>query len=167
MPASSWRSEPLPRGWGAIRYAVLARDPVCRWGMLPGEEGPCGQDSTDADHIGLPGDHRPEALRGLCHPHHVGRSASQARAAKAARRSRRTRPGEKHPAYKEDPGAREDPGPEEDPSTEAGPAAREVPCVGKDALLHEDPALLHEDPAPGRMVALQGDGGQRNRKAQR
>jgi len=97
MSASSWRSEPLPPGWKAIQYAILARDPVCRWGSLPGEEGSCGQDSTDADHTGDPGDHRPEALRGLCHPHHVIRSAAQGRAALALRRSLRFRPREPHP----------------------------------------------------------------------
>lgn len=103
--AGSWRSEPLPPGWGAIRYAVLARDPVCRWGVcgLPDEEGPCNSDSTDADHIGPPWDHDLSMLRGICHPHHVARSAAQARAMKAWRRSLKTRPPEKHPGYKEDP----------------------------------------------------------------
>lgn len=100
MSSTSWRSEPLPPGWGSVRYAVLARDPVCRWGMLDGEEGPCGSDSTEADHIGPAWDHRPEALRGICHAHHVIRSAAQARAQKALLASRRYRPPEKHPAYK-------------------------------------------------------------------
>ena len=95
----SWRSEPLPPGWAAIRYEIIARDPVCRWGLLPGEEGPCGQDSTDADHIGPAWDHRPEKLRGLCHPHHVARSAGQGRAVLAARRSLRFRPQERHPGW--------------------------------------------------------------------
>lgn len=95
----SWRSEPLPPGWARIRYGIIARDPVCRWGLLPGEEGPCGQDSTDADHIGAAWDHRPEALRGLCHPHHVIRSAGQGRSELARRRALRLRPRERHPGW--------------------------------------------------------------------
>jgi len=98
--ASSWRSEPLPAGWPALRFAILARDPVCRWGSLPGELGPCGQDSTDADHIGPAWDHRPERLRGLCGPHHTIRSASQARAELARLRSLRLRPQDPHPGLR-------------------------------------------------------------------
>ena len=100
MSATSWRSEPLPPNWPAIRYQVLARDPVCQWGSLPGEEGPCGQDSTDADHILGAGDHRLVALRGICHPHHIIRSAGQARAVLASRRSLRLRPAEPHPGWR-------------------------------------------------------------------
>ena len=79
--------------------SVLARDPVCRWGMMPGEIGPCHQDSTEADHIGAADDHRPEMLRGLCRPHHIKRSGDQGRAAKAMLASRRFRPAEPHPGY--------------------------------------------------------------------
>jgi hypothetical protein len=78
---------------------VLARDPVCRWGMLPGENGPCHQDSTTADHIGPPGDHRIELLRGLCYPHHKKRSDAQGRAAKAVLASRSRLPREPHPGF--------------------------------------------------------------------
>jgi hypothetical protein len=99
MSAGSWRSAPLPAGWGRLRMAVLARDPVCRWGMLPGEQGPCGQDSTEADHIGDASDHRVEALRGLCRPHHIRRSGDQGRAVKAALASRRLAPREPHPGF--------------------------------------------------------------------
>jgi len=98
--ASSWRSEPLPADWPAIRYAILARDPVCRWGSLPGEVGPCGQDSTEADHTGEAWDHDPARLRGICHPHHVARSAAQGRAELARLRSLRFRPPERHPGLR-------------------------------------------------------------------
>jgi hypothetical protein len=99
MSAGSWRSAPLPSGWGRLRTIVLVRDPVCRWGMLPGEMGPCHQDATEADHIGPPGDHRIELLRGLCRPHHIKRSGDQGRAAKAALASRSRLPREPHPGF--------------------------------------------------------------------
>jgi hypothetical protein len=100
MSAGSWRSAPLPQGWGRIRTIVLARDPVCRWGMLPGEVGgPCHQDSTEADHIGAADDHRVEMVRGLCRPHHIKRSLDQRLAAKAALRARYFRPAEPHPGF--------------------------------------------------------------------
>jgi hypothetical protein len=99
VSAGSWRSTPLPPGWGRLRMVVLARDPVCRWGMLPGEEGPCGQDSTTADHIGPPSDHRLGMMRGLCGPHHKKRSDGQGRAAKAALAARRKLPSEPHPGF--------------------------------------------------------------------
>ena len=35
----------------------LARDPVCRWGTLPGETGPCRAPSTDVDQAGDASDH--------------------------------------------------------------------------------------------------------------
>lgn len=107
MSATSWRTVPLPSDWPAIRYEVLFRDPVCRWGSLDGEEGTCGQDATEADHTGSPSDHRPEMLRGLCHSHHVHRSAGQARARKAAIASARLRPRDSHPGYKVLPSAAE------------------------------------------------------------
>jgi hypothetical protein len=99
MSAGSWRTTPLPSGWGRLRVQVLARDPVCRWGMLPGETGPCHQDATDADHMGAPDDHRLEMMRGLCHPHHKKRSDEQGRAAKEALRSLRFLPKEPHPGF--------------------------------------------------------------------
>jgi hypothetical protein len=99
MSRGSWRTTPLPSGWGRLRTLVLVRDPVCRWGMLPGEVGPCHQDATEADHMGEPWDHRPEMLRGLCHPHHKKRSDAQGRAVKAARRSARFLPIEPHPGF--------------------------------------------------------------------
>jgi hypothetical protein len=99
MSSGSWRSTPLPKGWGRLRMSVLARDPVCQWGMLPGEEGPCGQDSTEADHIGEPWDHRLVALRGLCESHHRRRTSMQVSAQNASRRTLRLRPEEPHPGY--------------------------------------------------------------------
>jgi len=65
------RTIPLPPGWGSIADSILVRDPVCRWGILPSEDGPCGARSTEVDHIGDPSDHRPELLRGICRPHHL------------------------------------------------------------------------------------------------
>lgn len=100
--AGSWRSEPLPSNWPSIRYAVLERDPVCRWGSLPGEEGRCGLASTDADHTGDPGNHDPAFLRGLCTWHHRHRTALQGVAARLARPDLRKRPKENHPAYRRD-----------------------------------------------------------------
>jgi hypothetical protein len=99
--SGSWRSEPLPPGWQrVIQPAVLRRDPVCTWGTLPGEDGPCGAASTDADHIGGAGNHDMAFLRGLCHDHHVKRSAGQARAERARIRSLRLRPVQRHPGWK-------------------------------------------------------------------
>jgi hypothetical protein len=65
--------------------------------MLPGEMGPCHQDSTEADHIGASDDHRLEMLRGLCHPHHKKRSDEQGRHVKAALAAMRYLPKEPHP----------------------------------------------------------------------
>jgi 5-methylcytosine-specific restriction enzyme A len=98
--AGSWRSEPLPPGWDSIRAGVLARDPICTWGTLPDEIGVCHAVSTDCDHTGDPGHHDPEALRGLCHPHHRIRSTAQAQAGRARMRALRRAPRGKHPAYK-------------------------------------------------------------------
>jgi hypothetical protein len=97
MSGGSWRSTPLPPGWGRLRASVLARDPGCQWGILPGEEWGCGQDSTEVDHLGSPDDHRLEMLRGLCHSHHLRRTGAQIGAQNAARRSMRMRPVEPHP----------------------------------------------------------------------
>jgi 5-methylcytosine-specific restriction enzyme A len=102
------RTIPLPPGWGAIRYAILARDPVCMWGMLPDEYGECSQPSTEVDHIGNYWDHSPEVLRGICHQHHLVRTSTQANAAKAQIRNLRKRPPDKHPGYIPVP-AKEDP----------------------------------------------------------
>src|SRR6516165_10884777 len=81
------RREPLPPNWGQIRAAVLARDPICKWGSLASdmaEPGPCQKRSTDADHIGDINDHRLEALRGLCTNHHATRTGRQGAAGRLA-----------------------------------------------------------------------------------
>jgi hypothetical protein len=96
----SWRSVPLPPGWPGIRAAVLMRDPVCRWGMLPEEAGRCSSAATEADHIGDPSDHRLTMLRGICGPHHIVRSTGQARAVLAERRTLARRPEQPHPGYR-------------------------------------------------------------------
>ena len=96
---SSRRTVPLPGNWHSVATSILARDPVCRWGILPGEEGYCRSDSTEVDHMGDAADHRPEVLRGICHTHHVRRTSAQGNAAKALRRSLRYRPVEKHPGF--------------------------------------------------------------------
>jgi hypothetical protein len=98
--AGSRRTVPLPPGWHAVATAILARDPVCRWGILPEEDGYCRSDSTEVDHIGQAWDHRPEVLRGICHIHHVARTSRQANAAKKLKRSQRYRPQENHPGWK-------------------------------------------------------------------
>lgn len=103
----TWRRTPLPPNWGTIRSAVLARDPICMWGLLPddGARYPaCADDSTEADHMGDPNNHDMGALRGLCHSHHFKRSHSQAVAASARIRSvsARRRPPEPHPAYRKE-----------------------------------------------------------------
>lgn len=97
MSARSWRRTPLPPGWGRLRHLCLMRDPICQWGMLPGETGPCGQLSTQADHIGPPDDHRLELLRGLCKSHHDTRTGRQGQVVTAALASQRKRPEEPHP----------------------------------------------------------------------
>jgi len=97
---NSRRTVPLPPDWHRIVPAILARDPVCRWGCLPEEEGWCRSDSTEVDHMGAADDHRPEVLRGICSPHHARRTSGQANAAKALLRSLRVRPAENHPGYR-------------------------------------------------------------------
>lgn len=108
MPSSSRRTVPLPAGWGRVAFAVLARDPQCRYGQCGLEDEPvmiCGQPSTQVDHIGQAWDHRPEMLRGICEPHHLKRSSAQGNAARARQRSLRYRPPERHPAYRYSPSA--------------------------------------------------------------
>jgi hypothetical protein len=90
------RTFPLPPDWGAIRYLVLIRDPNCRWGILSGETGSCGQPSTEVDHIGEAWDHSPDRLRGICHSHHLRRTSAQAN---EARRRLRVLPSDRHPGY--------------------------------------------------------------------
>lgn len=101
---TSWRTVPLPPNWGAIRRDILARDMVCRWGILPGEIGLCNLPPTDVDHMGDPSDHSYELLRGLCSFHHRRRTASQGVAGRARIRSTkpRKRPRSKHPGWKDD-----------------------------------------------------------------
>lgn len=98
--AGSRRTVPLPSNWHAVVPAILARDPVCLWGILPGEEGYCRSDSTEVDHMGDAWNHQPEFLRGICHTHHVKRTSAQANAAKKLRSSLRYRPAENHPGFR-------------------------------------------------------------------
>lgn len=97
--AGSRRTVPLPGNWQAVVPVILARDPVCRWGILPGESGACAAPATEVDHMGAAQDHDPVLLRGICNPHHVKRSSAQGNAAKARLRSLRYRPEDKHPGY--------------------------------------------------------------------
>jgi 5-methylcytosine-specific restriction enzyme A len=93
----------LPPNWGVIRAAVIARDPVCRWGSLDSdmaEPGRCPDRSTDADHIGDPNDHSLEVLRGLCQRHHQVRTGRQGAAGRVAVQRTRKRPQEPHPGFK-------------------------------------------------------------------
>jgi 5-methylcytosine-specific restriction endonuclease McrA len=90
----AWRTTPRPRGWKALRAAVLDRDDhQCTW-IQDGQR--CTQAGTDADHIGDPEDHRPENLRTLCGYHHRKRTALQAVAARGPLPSR-ARPRPSHP----------------------------------------------------------------------
>lgn len=97
--AGSRRTVPLPPNWHAIVTAILARDPVCRWGALPEEDGYCRSDSTEVDHMGQAWEHDESVLRGICHIHHVARTSRQANAAKEKRRQLRYRPQENHPGF--------------------------------------------------------------------
>lgn len=96
---NSRRTVPLPPDWHRIVPVILARDPVCRWGELPEEEGWCRSDSTEVDHMGAADDHRPEVLRGICSPCHARRTSRQANAAKVLRARMRVRPADNHPGY--------------------------------------------------------------------
>ena len=103
MTGNSWRTAPLPPNWGQIRAFVLQRDPQCRWGSLPEDmanPGLCPNRSTDADHIGDPSNHNPDALRGLCMNHHATRTGRQGASGKAATMRTRKRPKEQHPGFR-------------------------------------------------------------------
>jgi len=102
----SWRSVPLPSDWeSVIRPMVLARDPICMWGLIKGEIGECNSPSTEVDHMGPPMVHEIETLRGICTLHHRIRTASQGVAGRARIRSERPkqRPVPRHPGIKEGP----------------------------------------------------------------
>jgi len=103
VSASSRRTVSLPNGWDGIRPVILARDPSCRYGAIPDdmyELGQCREPSTEVDHMGDPDDHRPEMLRGICHRHHLIRTARQAAAARNSTRPSRKRPPEPHPGFR-------------------------------------------------------------------
>lgn len=82
---TSNRRASLPGDWSTLRARILDRDPVCRlayvgtWLTSTGTAR-CTRVSTDVDHIGSPVDHRPDNLRGVCHPCHVRRTVDQSRA---------------------------------------------------------------------------------------
>ena len=93
----------MPPNWPQIRAAVIARDPICRWGSLDedmAEPGRCPNRSTDADHIGDPNNHDPGMLRGLCTNHHATRTGRQGAAGRIAVQRTRKRPQEPHPGFK-------------------------------------------------------------------
>jgi hypothetical protein len=101
---TSRRSVPLPPGWGTIATQILRRDRYCQWGSIPDDGVPmdyiCGWPSTEVDHIGDPGDHRPSKLRGLCTSHHATRTGRQGAAARNKLSPLRKRPPDKHPGFK-------------------------------------------------------------------
>jgi len=75
----------------------------CRWGELPGEDGPCPERASEVDHMGPAWDHDPELLRAICHAHHARRTALQANTARwnrwrASPPAPRSRPAPRHPA---------------------------------------------------------------------
>lgn len=102
MPSPGrWRTSDLPPEWAkSIRPAILARDPICRWGMLQDETGYCTYPSEQVDHLGDPDNHDPAHLRGICAAHHRIRTGRQGAVARHALRPRKNRPPEKHPGYK-------------------------------------------------------------------
>lgn len=82
------RRATLPSDWRKIRARILRRDPLCRLALDV-----CTGRSTEVDHIGDPGDHRPANLRGVCSECHKRRTAQQAADAKPTTK----RPTERHP----------------------------------------------------------------------
>ena len=107
---TSRRTTPRPRGWGALRKRILARDGGrCTWieGLPDGgswtmwsDVRRCTRAAVDVDHMGAPDDHTPELLRSLCEPHHDHRTAVQANAAKAAKRQASMRKSRAHPGLR-------------------------------------------------------------------
>lgn len=95
----SWRSRPLPAGWGAIRRRVLERDGgVCQW---IDDSGWCGLPANQVDHIDRHGDDGLANLQALCEVHHARKSASEGGVAAAESRReiwrRLRKPPERHP----------------------------------------------------------------------
>lgn len=89
---TSRRSAPLPRNWNRVRARILRRDPDCTLRINC-----CGAPSTEVDHIGAPGDHGDENLRGVCRSCHATRTGQQGAAVTNAKRLSRKRPPEPHP----------------------------------------------------------------------
>ena len=88
--AKARRTTPLPRGWPAIRRAVLRRcDHRCEWTEDDGTR--CRATATHADHV-IPaweggGDHL-DNLQGLCPPHHEAKTAREAGRARGVQKTR-------------------------------------------------------------------------------
>jgi 5-methylcytosine-specific restriction protein A len=109
MSKSSRRTTELPKNWPAIRKAVLERDKHrCQWGILPDEliqpslaGHACPAIANEVDHIGMPWDHSMDALRSLCHVHHMTRTAIQANNARWKKAGSKKRPETKHPGVTE------------------------------------------------------------------
>lgn len=103
--AGSWRRQPLPPGWAALRIACLNRDGWrCRWPVLGGLGGFCGAYADQADHVSPDGPQDDLGnLRALCAGHHKSRSSAQGGAAAGIVRrqiaGRKTRAPERHPGY--------------------------------------------------------------------
>lgn len=72
----TWRSAPLPPSWHKIRGKILKRDPICRACLIA--------PSTEVDHTGMPDEHGPQFLRGICGPCHRTLTARQANAVSQA-----------------------------------------------------------------------------------
>lgn len=72
QPSSAYGST-----WSRVRAQVLAEEPQCRL---------CGAPSTEVDHIvalAFGGTHERRNLRGMCHRHHVEKTAADSRRGKA------------------------------------------------------------------------------------
>lgn len=98
MAAPSWRTQPKPKGWGAIRRRILKRDNYeCQ---MPTPLGVCRAWANEVDHI-VPasqgGSDDDPNLRALCHDHHKVKSSSEGGRAAQAKRIPRKRKTEPHP----------------------------------------------------------------------
>jgi 5-methylcytosine-specific restriction enzyme A len=93
---NSARRRRLPPNWPALRAQRLKIDNHQCTNNVNGIR--CEAPATDVDHINpMTDDHRIEALRSLCRPHHKAKTAAEGVAARATQRARLKLPAEPHP----------------------------------------------------------------------